>query len=59
MTQIDYRLESRPKTLTDKFHEALGLRLWLRVQSRRALRRLAAAIETGSSVSQPIRAAAG
>lgn len=59
MTRVDYTLGTEPLKLVDRLREALGLRPWLKLQSSRALRRLADVIETRDLAAQPIRAAAG
>jgi uncharacterized protein YndB with AHSA1/START domain len=47
MTELEYELSSTPATKVDRLREALGGRAWLKLQSRRALRRLARVIEEG------------
>jgi uncharacterized protein YndB with AHSA1/START domain len=48
MTQVEYELSSTAATRADELRAALGGRAWLKLQSRRALRRLARVLEEGS-----------
>ena len=57
MTQLEYELSSTEATKTDELRAALGGRAWLRFQTRRALRRLADALEQPAS--EATRLAAG
>ncbi len=59
MTRVTFGFESNPSRLLDRFKEALGMRLWMSMQLRRALKRLAAAIEGDQISTRPIRVAAG
>ncbi|MEX0992944.1 MAG: SRPBCC family protein [Solirubrobacterales bacterium] len=59
MTRVEYRFESSPAKPIDHLREALGMRFWLKVQSRRALRRLAAVLEGREPAAARVRAAAG
>jgi uncharacterized protein YndB with AHSA1/START domain len=47
MTQLEYELSSTAGTRGDELRAALGGRTWLRLQTRKALRRLAQALEEG------------
>lgn len=59
MTLVEFRFATSPPKHVDRVRASLGLRWWLKLQGRRALRRLASAIETGRSSTRPIGAAAG
>jgi uncharacterized protein YndB with AHSA1/START domain len=54
-TQLEYEFASTPGTMLDGLRAALGGRAWLKHQTGRALRRLAAVLEEG----QPAAHAAG
>jgi uncharacterized protein YndB with AHSA1/START domain len=58
MTQLAYEASSTPATKGDELRAALGGRVWLKRQSRRALRRLAKVLEEGPPSRQAARAAA-
>ncbi len=59
MTLVEYQVSSTPATRIDQLRDTLGGRAWLKLQSRRALRRLAEALEEGQSSAQPAGVAAG
>ena len=59
MTRLDYEISSSAGTRTDELRAALGGRAWLKLQSRRALRRLAKLLEEGQPTAHAARAAAG
>jgi uncharacterized protein YndB with AHSA1/START domain len=44
-TNVEYRLETRPKEPSDRLMEALGGRAWTRRQNAKAMRRLRAILE--------------
>jgi uncharacterized protein YndB with AHSA1/START domain len=47
MTNLEYELSSTASTTVDELRAVLGGRAWLKLQSRRALRRLARMLEEG------------
>jgi uncharacterized protein YndB with AHSA1/START domain len=59
MTQLDYQVSSTPAKMTDRLRTALGGRTWLKLQSRKALRRLARVLEEGQPTTHAARVAAG
>jgi uncharacterized protein YndB with AHSA1/START domain len=59
MTEVEYELSSAPATKADALRDALGGRIWLKLQSRRALRRLARALEEGMQSAHAAGVAAG
>ena len=59
MTHVEYRFASKPAKSIDRLREAIGMRFWMTVQARRALRRLAAVLEGREQIVAPVRAAAG
>jgi uncharacterized protein YndB with AHSA1/START domain len=59
MTTVEYTVSTTPATRLDALREALGMRGWLRLQSRRALRRLAGLLEGGTATAHAARVAAG
>jgi uncharacterized protein YndB with AHSA1/START domain len=59
MTRLDYTFSSEPAKRADRLREALGARPWLKIQGRRALRRLKAVLEDGEPAARAVRVAAG
>ena len=59
MTRLEYEVSSTPATAKDRLREALGGRAWLRLQSRRAMRRLANVLESGQARTRAPRVASG
>jgi uncharacterized protein YndB with AHSA1/START domain len=59
MTEVEYELSSAPATKVDQLRDALGGRAWLKLQSRRALRRLARALEEDRPAAHAAGVAAG
>ena len=59
MTRVEYEFESRPAKPVDRLKESLGMRGWLRRKARRALHRMANAIEDGTASAHAVRPAAG
>ena len=59
MTSVEYEFRAVSASAADRLKEALGLRAWLRRQSARALRRLAAALEQDESHKGAVGVAAG
>jgi hypothetical protein len=59
MTRVEYRFETRPRTVIDRIKEALGMRGWLRRKARRGLGRMAQALEDGTASAHAVRPAAG
>jgi uncharacterized protein YndB with AHSA1/START domain len=59
MTRVEYELSSTPATRTDDLRAVFGGRTWLKLQSRKALRRLARIIEEGQPSTHAARVAAG
>jgi uncharacterized protein YndB with AHSA1/START domain len=59
MTRVEYSFSSVPPTRADSAREALGGRIWLARQSRRALRRLKQVLEQGEPSAHAVRVAAG
>jgi uncharacterized protein YndB with AHSA1/START domain len=59
MTRLDYQVSSSAGTRTDELRAVLGGRAWLKLQSRRALRRLAKLLEEGQPTAHAARVAAG
>jgi uncharacterized protein YndB with AHSA1/START domain len=59
MTQLEYEVSSTPGTRTDELRTALGGRAWLKLQSRKALRRLARVLEEGRPRTHATRVASG
>jgi uncharacterized protein YndB with AHSA1/START domain len=59
MTLVEYTVSTNPTMLVDRLKEALGMRAWLALQSRRALRRLAQVLEGGTARTHAARVAAG
>jgi uncharacterized protein YndB with AHSA1/START domain len=60
MTRLEYELETAAASRMDDLRAALGGRSWLKLQTRRALRRLAGSLEQAEQPSvQPARMAAG
>jgi uncharacterized protein YndB with AHSA1/START domain len=59
MTQLDYQVSSTPGKKIDKFRAMLGGRIWLKLQTRKALRRLARVLEKGEPRAHAARVAAG
>jgi uncharacterized protein YndB with AHSA1/START domain len=59
MTRLEYEVSSTPATRKDRLREALGGRTWLKLQSRRAMRRLADVLESGQNRSRAARVASG
>jgi uncharacterized protein YndB with AHSA1/START domain len=59
MTEVEYELSSTPATKVDQLRDALGGRAWLKLQSRRALRRLARALEEDRPAAHAAGVAAG
>ena len=56
MTRVEYEFETRPVNPVDRLKES---RAWLRRQARRALHRMANAIEDGTASTHAVRPAAG
>jgi len=46
-TRVDFVTETEPKLLSDRLAEAMGMRIWLGRQARRAMRRLQLILEEG------------
>jgi hypothetical protein len=59
MTRVEYEFQTRPVNPVDRVKESLGMRAWLRRKARRALRRMANAIEDGTASTHAVRPAAG
>jgi uncharacterized protein YndB with AHSA1/START domain len=59
MTRVEYRFETRPHNAVDRMKESLGMRGWLRRKVRRALGRMAQALEDGTASAHAVRPAAG
>ena len=59
MTRLEYEVSSTPATRVDRLREALGWGAWLKLQSRRALRRLAKVLEEGQPQARAAGVAAG
>jgi uncharacterized protein YndB with AHSA1/START domain len=59
MTQLEYEVASTPGTKADGIRAVLGGRAWLKVQSRRALRRLATVLEEGQPAAHAATVAPG
>ena len=59
MTRVEYEFESQPVNPVDRLKESLGMRGWLRRKARRALQRMANAIEDGTASAHAVRPAAG
>jgi uncharacterized protein YndB with AHSA1/START domain len=59
MTRVEYEFETRPENPVDRLKESLGMRSWLRRKARRALHRMANAIEDGTASTHAVRPAAG
>ena len=59
MTRVEYEFETRPRNPVDRLKESLGMRGWLRRKARRALGRMARAIEDGTASAHAVRPAAG
>jgi uncharacterized protein YndB with AHSA1/START domain len=59
MTRVTLEFSMVPATRTDRLREALGARLWLAYQHRRALRRLQYILEQGEPSAHASRVAAG
>jgi uncharacterized protein YndB with AHSA1/START domain len=59
MTEVEYEVSSTPATKVDQLRDLLGGRAWLKLQSRRALRRLAQVLEGSRPSTQPAGVAAG
>jgi uncharacterized protein YndB with AHSA1/START domain len=59
MTEVEYELSSTPATKADQLREALGGRTWLKLQSRRALRRLSRVLEEDRPAAHAAGVAAG
>lgn len=59
MTRVEYSFESRPARPIDRLREPPGMRSWMKSNARRALRRLADALEQGNPSAAPISTAAG
>jgi uncharacterized protein YndB with AHSA1/START domain len=59
MTRLEYEVSSTPATTKDRLRETLGGRAWLKLQSRRAMRRLANVLESGQDRSRAARVASG
>jgi uncharacterized protein YndB with AHSA1/START domain len=59
MTRVELTFSMRPGTATDRLREALGARIWLGIQQRRALRRLQMILEQGVPSADAARVAAG
>jgi uncharacterized protein YndB with AHSA1/START domain len=59
MTRVQLTFSLAPATLTDRLREALGARIWLGHQYRRALRRLQYILEQGEPSGHAARVAAG
>jgi uncharacterized protein YndB with AHSA1/START domain len=47
-TRVQMSMETVPATITDRLMEKLGMRGWMRLQQRRALRRLRSILEDGT-----------
>jgi uncharacterized protein YndB with AHSA1/START domain len=59
MTTVEYTVSTTPATRVDALRESLGKRIWLKRQSRRSMRRLAALLEGGGATAHAARVAAG
>ena len=59
MTRVELTVSSDPAAITDRLREALGGRLWLTFQCRRALRRLKQVLEENQPSTHAVRVAAG
>jgi carbon monoxide dehydrogenase subunit G len=59
MTRVEYEFQMQPVNPVDRLKESLGMRAWLRSKARRALRRMANAIEDGTASTHAVRPAAG
>jgi uncharacterized protein YndB with AHSA1/START domain len=59
MTRVEYEFDTRATHPLDRLKESLGMRGWVRRNARRALQRLATAIESGSATTHAVRPAAG
>jgi uncharacterized protein YndB with AHSA1/START domain len=59
MTRLEYELSTTPATRTAELRAMLGGRTWLRLQSGRALRRLARVLEEGQARSHVAGVASG
>jgi uncharacterized protein YndB with AHSA1/START domain len=59
MTRVEYEASSAPSTRVDDLRALLGGRAWLKHQTRKALRRLAARLEAEQPATRPSRVAAG
>jgi uncharacterized protein YndB with AHSA1/START domain len=59
MTRVEYEVSTTPARRSDDLRAVLGGRMWLKHQSRRALRRLAEVLERGQPSSHAVRVAAG
>jgi uncharacterized protein YndB with AHSA1/START domain len=59
MTRLEYEASSTPRTKADDLRAVLGGRAWLKHQTRRALRRLAARLEEEQPATAATRLAAG
>jgi uncharacterized protein YndB with AHSA1/START domain len=59
MTRVELTFASVPATSVDRLREALGARIWLGHQYRRALRRLQLILEEGEPSTHAARVAAG
>jgi len=59
MTRVELTFSLAPATLGDRLRQALGARIWLGYQYRRALRRLQVILEQGEPSAHAARVAAG
>ena len=59
MTRLEYEVSSTPATKIDELRATLGGRAWLKLQSRKALRRLAKVLEDGRPTAHAAGVAAG
>ncbi len=58
-TRVTFTFETQPALLSDRIMEALGARMWLRRQNRRALRRLRSILEEDRGRGQRVTVAGG
>jgi uncharacterized protein YndB with AHSA1/START domain len=59
MTRVELTFSSEPATRTDRLREMLGMRVWLRLEYGRALRRLRFVLEQGEPSARAVRVAPG
>ncbi len=58
-TRVQFTVETRPHTLSDRLLESFGARGWLRRKNMKAMRRLRSIIETGEGRGRRVTVAGG